>query len=58
MTEKNVEKAEGRVKEAAGAITGDASLKNHGRADQLKAAVKKTVDKVSGKDRDKEQVRS
>jgi len=54
MTEKNIEKVKGRAEEAAGALTGDKSLKNHGRADQVKAAVKKTVDKVTGRDHDEE----
>jgi uncharacterized protein YjbJ (UPF0337 family) len=33
MANKNVNKAKGRVKEAAGALTGDTHLKNEGRAD-------------------------
>lgn len=47
MTDKNVDKATGRVKEAAGALTGDRDLKNRGRADQAKGEVKKAVDKVA-----------
>jgi uncharacterized protein YjbJ (UPF0337 family) len=47
MTDKNVDKGKGRVKEAAGSLTGDSSLKNEGRADQAKAKVKDTVDKVA-----------
>jgi uncharacterized protein YjbJ (UPF0337 family) len=46
MADKNVDKAKGRVKEAAGAVTGDASLKNRGRAEQAKGTVKKAADKV------------
>ena len=46
MTDKHTDKAKGRVKEAAGALTGDRHLKNEGRADQAKGAVKNTVDKV------------
>jgi uncharacterized protein YjbJ (UPF0337 family) len=48
MTGKNVDKAKGRVKEAAGAVTGDSSIKNKGprlsldrkagRASELRAA--------------------
>jgi len=49
MTDKNVDKAKGRVKEAAGALTGDSELKNEGRVDQAKGAVKKAVDKVADK---------
>jgi uncharacterized protein YjbJ (UPF0337 family) len=47
MTNKNVEKAKGRAKEAAGALSGDKSLKNEGRVDQAKGSAKKTVDKVA-----------
>jgi uncharacterized protein YjbJ (UPF0337 family) len=46
MTDKHVDKGKGRVKEAAGSLTGDTSLKNEGRADQAKAKVKDTVDKI------------
>ncbi len=46
MTNKNTDKAKGRVKEAAGALTGDRHLKNEGRADQAKGSAKKAVDKV------------
>jgi uncharacterized protein YjbJ (UPF0337 family) len=46
MTEKTVDKAKGRLKEAAGAVTGDTSLKNRGRAEQAKGSVKKAADKV------------
>jgi uncharacterized protein YjbJ (UPF0337 family) len=47
MTDKNIEKATGRVKEAAGALTGDKRLKNEGRVEQAKGSAKKTVDKVA-----------
>ena len=47
MTNKNVEKAKGRAKEAAGALSGDQRLKNEGRVDQAKGSAKKTVDKVA-----------
>jgi uncharacterized protein YjbJ (UPF0337 family) len=46
MTNKNTDKAKGRVKEAAGALTGDRHLKNEGRVDQVKGSAKNTVDKV------------
>lgn len=49
MADKNVDKAKGRVKEAAGALTGDRSLKNKGRADQAKSSVKGAVDDVADK---------
>ena len=47
MADKNIDKAKGRAKEAAGALTGDKSLKNKGRADQAKGSVKTDADKVS-----------
>lgn len=47
MTDKHVDKAKGRVKEAGGALTGDRHLKNEGRADQAKGSAKNTVDKVT-----------
>jgi uncharacterized protein YjbJ (UPF0337 family) len=47
MANKNVDKAKGRAKEAAGAVTGDKSLKNKGRADQAKGSAKNAVDKVA-----------
>jgi uncharacterized protein YjbJ (UPF0337 family) len=47
MTDKHVDKGKGRLKEAAGSLTGDRSLKNEGKADQAKAKVKDTVDKVA-----------
>jgi uncharacterized protein YjbJ (UPF0337 family) len=46
MADKTFDKAKGRIKEAAGAVTGDASLKNRGRAEQAKGSVKKAADKV------------
>ena len=53
MTDKNVDKAKGRVKEAAGALTGDRSLKNKGRVDQAKGRVKGAVDDAADKLRGK-----
>jgi uncharacterized protein YjbJ (UPF0337 family) len=47
MTDKNIDKAKGRVKEAAGALSGDRRLKNEGRVDQAKGSAKKAVDKVA-----------
>jgi uncharacterized protein YjbJ (UPF0337 family) len=48
MTDKNVDKARGRAKEAAGAVTGDRHLKNEGRVDQARSAAKNAVDKIAG----------
>jgi uncharacterized protein YjbJ (UPF0337 family) len=47
MTDKNIDKAKGRVKEAAGALSGDRRLKNEGRVDQAKGSAKKAVDKIA-----------
>jgi uncharacterized protein YjbJ (UPF0337 family) len=47
MTDKNTDKAKGRVKEAAGALTGNRRLKNEGRADHAKGSAKNAVDKVA-----------
>jgi uncharacterized protein YjbJ (UPF0337 family) len=47
MTNKNVDKAKGRVKEAAGAPTGDRQLKNEGRTDHAKGSAKNAVDTVA-----------
>ncbi len=48
MTDKNIDKAKGRVKEAAGALTGNRRLKNEGRVDQAKSSAKNAVDTVAG----------
>jgi uncharacterized protein YjbJ (UPF0337 family) len=59
MTDKNIDKAKGRVKEAAGALTGDRRLKNEGRVAQAKGSAKKAVDKaadtLTGRKRNKNQ---
>lgn len=39
----------GRVKEAAGALTGDKKLKREGQADQIIGKVKQNVEKVIDK---------
>jgi uncharacterized protein YjbJ (UPF0337 family) len=52
MSDKNVDEAKGRIKEAAGSLTGDESLKDEGRADQAKSSVKDAVDKVADKVKD------
>ena len=49
MTDKNVDEAKGRVKEAAGSLSGDSDLKNEGKVDQAKSTVKDSVDKVTDK---------
>jgi uncharacterized protein YjbJ (UPF0337 family) len=47
MTNKNIDKAKGRIKEAAGALTANRRLKNEGRFDQAKGSAKNAVDKVA-----------
>jgi uncharacterized protein YjbJ (UPF0337 family) len=47
MSDKNVDEAKGRVKEAAGSLTNDDELKREGKADQAKSSVKDAVDKVA-----------
>jgi uncharacterized protein YjbJ (UPF0337 family) len=46
------DEVKGRVKEAAGALTGDRKLKREGKADQaagkIKQKVSKVIDKVRG----------
>jgi uncharacterized protein YjbJ (UPF0337 family) len=51
-TDKNVDESKGRLKEAAGSLTGDQDLKHEGRADQVKASVKDKVDKAAEKVKD------
>ena len=50
MTSGKSDEMKGRVKEAAGALTGDAKLKREGKTDQavgkLKQKVEKVIDKV------------
>ncbi len=59
MTDRNIDKGKGRVKEAAGALTGDRRLQNEGRVDQAKGSVKKAVDTIAdaltGRKRNKRQ---
>ena len=43
----------GRVKEAAGALTGDKKLKREGKADQAVGKIKQKVEKVIDKVKDK-----
>jgi uncharacterized protein YjbJ (UPF0337 family) len=47
MTNKHVDKAKGRAKQAAGALSGDGRLKNEGRVEEAKGSAKNTVDKVA-----------
>jgi len=45
------DKAKGRVKEAAGALTGNQKLKNKGRVDQATGKVKEKLEKTIDKAR-------
>ena len=49
MSDKHVDDGKGRLKEAAGSLTGDDSLKREGKIDQAKSTVKDAVDKVADK---------
>jgi uncharacterized protein YjbJ (UPF0337 family) len=58
---RNKDDAKGRVKEAAGALTGDDDLKREGKVDKASGAAKDGLDKaadkvkdVLGKDRDRD----
>jgi uncharacterized protein YjbJ (UPF0337 family) len=59
MSDGSVDEAKGRVKEAAGSLTDDKSLKNEGKVDKASGNVKDAVggaadkvkDAIGGKDR-------
>jgi uncharacterized protein YjbJ (UPF0337 family) len=48
----NADDAKGRLKEAAGSITGDDGLKREGKVDQATGKVKDGVEKVADKAKD------
>jgi uncharacterized protein YjbJ (UPF0337 family) len=52
MSGGKTDELKGRVKEAAGAITGDKQLKREGKADQAVGKIKQKVAKVVDKVRD------
>jgi uncharacterized protein YjbJ (UPF0337 family) len=52
MADGDVDDAKGRVKEAAGALTGDDSLKNEGKVDQAAGSVKDKVGDAADKVKD------
>jgi uncharacterized protein YjbJ (UPF0337 family) len=54
MSDKNIDEGKGRLKEAAGALTGDDRMKREGKVDQAKSTVKDAVDKVADKITDKD----
>jgi uncharacterized protein YjbJ (UPF0337 family) len=49
---RNTDDAKGRIKEGAGALTGDDDLKNEGKIDQATGKVKDVVDDVTDKVKD------
>ena len=46
------DKAKGRVKKAAGDLTGDESLKNEGRVDEAEGGLKNTITDAADKAKD------
>lgn len=46
MSDKNIDEGKGRIKEAAGVLTDDDSLKREGKIDQAKSTVKDALDKI------------
>jgi uncharacterized protein YjbJ (UPF0337 family) len=49
---RNKDDAKGRVKEAAGNLTGDKDLKNEGKVDQASGKAKDGLDKLTDKVKD------
>jgi uncharacterized protein YjbJ (UPF0337 family) len=58
MTSGKSDELKGRVKEAAGALTGDRKLKNEGKVDQAVGKLKQQVEKVIDKLKDASQSRT
>jgi uncharacterized protein YjbJ (UPF0337 family) len=52
MSSGKTDELKGRVKEAAGALTGDAKLKREGKADQTVGKIKQQAEKVIDKIKD------
>jgi len=52
MSDKNIDEAKGRVKEAAGSLTDNDKLRREGKADQAKSSVKGAVDNIADKAKD------
>ena len=52
MAEGDIDKGKGRIKEAAGDLTGDRSLKNEGKTDRAAGKAKDAVDKGADKVKD------
>ena len=52
MSDGDADKAKGRIKEAAGDLTGDDDLKREGKVDRAEGGVKGAVDKAGDKVKD------
>ncbi len=52
MSDKHTDEGKGRVKEAAGSLTGNDDLKKEGKVDRTTASVKDGVDKAANKAKD------
>jgi uncharacterized protein YjbJ (UPF0337 family) len=52
MSNTKIDKAKGKLKEAAGSVTGNEKLKREGQAEQIVADVKDTVSNVVDKAKD------
>jgi uncharacterized protein YjbJ (UPF0337 family) len=52
MSDGSIDTAKGRVKEAAGDLTGDKSLKNEGKVDRAAGAIKDKVGDAADKVKD------
>ena len=52
MSSGTTDKVKGRVKEAAGVLTGDRKLKNEGKADQTIGGAKKSAERFLDKAKD------
>ena len=52
MSDGDIDEAKGRVKEAAGTLTGDDDLKNEGKVDRGEGKVKNAADKAGDKLKD------
>jgi len=48
MSDKRIDEGKGRLKEAAGSLTDNASLKREGKVDRAKSTAKDAVDKAEG----------
>ena len=52
MSEGSIDEAKGRVKEAAGDLTGDDELKNEGKVDRASGKVKDAIGGIADKAKD------